>query len=359
MTRYIAMLAAVALAVANLGCGESHVSGQARGDETDLASSQEAIEGNAPAGGEHRAGDAAPMEDPVEVPAVARDPGEAAATPTGEGLMAASDPMVSDAKESVSDADTGEAVDAADSAGVAPSPFDPSDPYSRFAFAVDVLHAGEADTAVSLLTELLDEFRGDIVTRAKVRTALARARLREAGYQIRAGADATPLLTAAREDVTEAINIHPEASDAWNVRGRVLLMSKRPVEAYQSFRRAISLDPENAMAHNNLGYALILGGGFREAVDHLRDAVEAFGRIGRDVPGFVYNNLGVALERTGQPAEARDAYAEAVARGHLTAGAGLARVEAHLAPGAPGMTTDTAAGVLPRGDDAQSFRRVR
>lgn len=358
MTRYIAVLAAAVLAVATAGCGESHVSGQARGDKTDLASSEESLERNVPALGEERVEDSASIEDPAEregTPAsVDESPAEATTdlsdpvtSPSGAGLMASCDPVASDV------------TDSGDSAGVGFASYELSDPYSRFAFAIDALHSGETETAVSLLTELLGEFRGDIETRAKVRTALARARLREASHQLRAGADPSPLLAAAREDVTEAIAIQPENSDAWNVRGRALLMSKRPVEAYQSFRRAISLDPENAIAYNNLGYGLILGGEFREAASHLRDAVEAFGRNGRDVPAFVYNNLGVALERLGDLAEARDAYGEAVARGHLTAGAGLARVESHLARGVPGTGVDTAAGVLPGGDDAQSFRRVR
>lgn len=80
----------------------------------------------------------------------------------------------------------------------------------------------------------------------------------------------------------------------------------RLVEAVEHYRAALRIDPELAVAHQNLGVILLQTGQLQEAVHHLSQAV-------RIDPGLVpaLTNLGTALARTGQSDQARQSFERA------------------------------------------------
>jgi Tfp pilus assembly protein PilF len=303
-----------------VGCGSDDVSQRAESKDADLASAEEAIQARqeeAPSGEQMERTTAVVLAVPVEDNAAATESPEASSP---DPLLAAVDPVEAfDSKDSAdSSAEVGPAVGVKPMVDAQPVV---EGPYKAYAEALETLESGDPKEAVSKLESLLDEFTG-IADRAKVRANLARAYLKLSGREY-----SSEHLPKARKWSEEALTMQPESSDVWNVRGRVLLASNRPAEAKQAFRRAIELDSENVHAYNNLGYALILGSEYTEAVTPLLEAQAVAERKGMELPGYVYNNLGIALERSDHLAEAREAFQKAVNAGHPTAGGSLARVE--------------------------------
>ncbi|MFN0152406.1 MAG: tetratricopeptide repeat protein [bacterium] len=194
-----------------------------------------------------------------------------------------------------------------------------SNPAEQYSIAIAALTNGDHAAAARGLEPLLDEFRNDPVARAKVRINLARAELALANSR------RAIVLTE------EAIALQETSDSAWNVRGLALLDAKRGSEAVAAFERAVLLNPNNVYAQNNLGYARILRGESAAAVAPLRAAREVAERLGIDLPAYVYNNLGVALESTGALEESADAYRHAAGAGHANASVSLARIEDRIA----------------------------
>ena len=91
--------------------------------------------------------------------------------------------------------------------------------------------------------------------------------------------------------------------------GALLAADGRIAEAVEYYRRALVLDPDQLIAHANLGIALIEQGRAGEAMPHLERAVA----LQPNHPD-VHNNLGVALLAQGRVAEAISAYEQALAR---------------------------------------------
>ncbi len=100
----------------------------------------------------------------------------------------------------------------------------------------------------------------------------------------------------------------PENAEAHRVAGRAHQNLGQPNEAITAYQHALIADPEDAWSMNNLGLVYIHQGRYEQALEPLARATEL-----RNEPVF-YNNLGIALERSGYPVAARDAYAEAVRR---------------------------------------------
>jgi tetratricopeptide (TPR) repeat protein len=94
--------------------------------------------------------------------------------------------------------------------------------------------------------------------------------------------------------------------DAW-YRWGCDLDEAAPAEAEAAYRRALTIDPDHAGAHLNLGRILHERGDVRAAELHYRRAAES--RSHRALAAF---NLGVALEDQGLPDEALLAYARAI-----------------------------------------------
>lgn len=323
MFRKTALIMGIVFLAVLVGCGKDEVSKNVESHDTDLASAEETI----------RTGpEESPQGKQVEpmTASVVRVADEPESVEETEAVSDSPNPLIAslDPMEAFGSGDSAEA----ESKVVEEQPVEEEPvvekkhgPYDTYNEAVTLLEQGAYQRAIVQLEGLVDEFAGDAVARSKVRKNLARAYLKLEGEKY-----SSESLPKARKWSAEALSLQPESSDVWNVRGRVLLASKRPAEAKVAFRKAIDLDPENVHAYNNLGYALILGSEFSAAVDPLMEAQAAAERRGVELPGYVFNNLGIALERSDRLAEAREAFQHAVDAGHPTAVESLARVESHL-----------------------------
>jgi tetratricopeptide (TPR) repeat protein len=87
----------------------------------------------------------------------------------------------------------------------------------------------------------------------------------------------------------------------------VELETTEPAEAYHAYTQALSLDPELADAHVNLGRLLQLAGRTREAIEHYRLSL----RPDNTDPTGAFN-LGTALEELGRWRFALSAYLQAI-----------------------------------------------
>jgi CHAT domain-containing protein/Flp pilus assembly protein TadD len=90
------------------------------------------------------------------------------------------------------------------------------------------------------------------------------------------------------------------------VEGRTLAARGRLNEAIAAYRRAIQIDPNLAVAHNNLGIVLARRGRLQEAADAYREAIRLDPNLAN-----AYNNLAEVLQDLGQPQEAEQAQAQA------------------------------------------------
>jgi tetratricopeptide (TPR) repeat protein len=104
-------------------------------------------------------------------------------------------------------------------------------------------------------------------------------------------------------------------------------------EAIQEYREAIRLDPKNAKAHYNLGFALAVKGEREEAIQEYREAIRSDPKDAK-----AHYNLGVALQAKGQLNEAIKEYRAAIdldpedayARSELPKAEQMAKVEPKL-----------------------------
>jgi len=131
--------------------------------------------------------------------------------------------------------------------------------------------------------------------------------------------------TAARAAVDAALELDLESADAWHLLGRVEMAEGSAEQAEAAFERALTRDGGHAWASNNLGYVRILQERFEDALAPLQDAVAS----GKDEPVF-FNNLGIALERSGHSELAALSFAHAVLLGHGPAEQSMERVEERL-----------------------------
>ncbi|NJO76393.1 MAG: tetratricopeptide repeat protein [Leptolyngbyaceae cyanobacterium RM1_406_9] len=83
------------------------------------------------------------------------------------------------------------------------------------------------------------------------------------------------------------------------VEGRTLAARGRLSEAIAAYRRAIQIDPNLAVAYNNLGIALYRQGRLQEAADAYYEAIRLDANLAN-----AYNNLAEVLVELGQPQEA-------------------------------------------------------
>jgi len=105
---------------------------------------------------------------------------------------------------------------------------------------------------------------------------------------------------------TDVVRKAPENPRACETLGGLLLATGDMAGAAECFRRLAHLEPRHAVAHANLGLALVRLGRFQEAAAAYSQAV----RISADPRS--YNGLGVALGRLGRAQEAIAAYREAI-----------------------------------------------
>ncbi|MGH7753943.1 MAG: tetratricopeptide repeat protein [Gemmatimonadales bacterium] len=127
----------------------------------------------------------------------------------------------------------------------------------------------------------------------------------------------------ALEHVSAALELD-ESDDAYRVLGRAKSELGDVEAAVEAYRQAIVLNERDPWNLNNLGYTLIQDGRFDEAIGPLALATEI-----DSTTAVFWNNLGMALERTGHRIQAVDAYRRAVGidATYVKAQTNLTRVE--------------------------------
>jgi len=135
-----------------------------------------------------------------------------------------------------------------------------------------------------------------------------------------------------------AIEVNPDDYVAHDNLGEALRRRRRTDEAIVHFREAARIRPQSVEAHNNLGDALIAQGKVEEGAAHLQEAL----RLNPDFPE-AHVNLGTALEKSGRPAEAMAEYRKAV----------------ELRPDSAPALTGLGSALVAAGDTEEGIRRLR
>lgn len=116
-------------------------------------------------------------------------------------------------------------------------------------------------------------------------------------------------LDEAVQNFAQAITLNPRDADAHNNLGNMLRAQGHLMEARACYQRALALNPNLSMAHNNLGLVLLGLGQPAQAAVSLRRALV----LNKQNPDTLYN-LGNALLAQGKASEALDAYRKALAK---------------------------------------------
>jgi choline-sulfatase len=112
----------------------------------------------------------------------------------------------------------------------------------------------------------------------------------------------------ARNWVQKAIETNPKNLKAWYQKGW-MTMAQDPDSAISDFQQALSIQPNFAMAHRDLGMLLLQRGQYAEAATHLERAAA----LGLNRPKL-FNFLGIAYSRTGRYKDAVKVYTEALSQ---------------------------------------------
>lgn len=114
-------------------------------------------------------------------------------------------------------------------------------------------------------------------------------------------------IVEALELVERAIALDPHQGKFYNSRGALHYAEDRDHQAAADFRQATLLSPDDSMAWNNLGNALLKLGQVAESEQAFRRALTR-----QPAPVAAINNLGVALKRQGQFDKALICFREAI-----------------------------------------------
>ena len=127
----------------------------------------------------------------------------------------------------------------------------------------------------------------------------------------------------ALERIEKALALEPMSNEGLRLLGRARYELGEVDQAIDAYRRALSLDERDVWSMNNLGLIYIQQDRSSKALAPLARAVE----LRSNAPVF-QNNLGTALERSGYPTAAAQAYEAAIAADstYQKASVGLARV---------------------------------
>ena len=99
-------------------------------------------------------------------------------------------------------------------------------------------------------------------------------------------------LKSALADIRQWLAMHPKETDAWLLKGKILVADGRSQEARESFAHVLTLDPNNVQAMNNLAW-LLRDSNVAKARRYAERAVELGpGYITRDTLGVILMDLG-------------------------------------------------------------------
>jgi tetratricopeptide (TPR) repeat protein len=164
----------------------------------------------------------------------------------------------------------------------------PTNAWGHYMHGLSLRRAGqlqEARAALQTALEHQDDHLKSLINLARVELDLG---------------DAAAALAAS----DQALDRAPDHGPALRVRGRALHELGRTAEAEQAYRSALARDPQDGWALNNLALLWLEQEQFDRALAPLARASELLPQV-----AVIRNNLGVALERTGHPADAAAQYA--------------------------------------------------
>ncbi|MFP6804873.1 MAG: type IV pilus biogenesis/stability protein PilW [Pseudomonadales bacterium] len=111
-----------------------------------------------------------------------------------------------------------------------------------------------------------------------------------------------------KEKLAKALDVEPKNADVHATYGLVFQLEGETDLAEEYFKQAVRYDPQSAQIRNSYGAFLFSEKRFHEAVDQLSKASED--RFYPNRP-MVFENLGVAYNRIGEPEEAEHAFIRA------------------------------------------------
>lgn len=116
-------------------------------------------------------------------------------------------------------------------------------------------------------------------------------------------------LIAAEKSIRHALRLNPKRAESHGLLGRIMLNRARWDQAIPSFEKALVLAPNNSYFRNDLGLVYLMKHDFAKAVEVLKPLSER-----KDLPAFMYNNLGLAYEGLGLIQEASEQFEMALER---------------------------------------------
>jgi tetratricopeptide (TPR) repeat protein len=183
----------------------------------------------------------------------------------------------------------------------------PENPWGHFMLGMSTWKAGEHEKALNAFDQALQldpDHRKSLFNSSRVLLESGRAK-------------------EALERIEKALGQEPMSNEGLRLLGRARYELGDVDQAIEAYRRALSLDERDVWSMNNLGLIYIQQDRSSEALPPLARGVELRG----NAPVF-QNNLGTALERSGYPTAAAQAYEAAIAvdSSYTKAAVGLARV---------------------------------
>lgn len=167
----------------------------------------------------------------------------------------------------------------------------PENPWGHYMLGISAWKSGDRDRALSAFDrsiELDPTHRKSLFNSSRVLLELGRPQ-------------------EALERVERALEQDPTSSEGLRLLGRARYQLGKVDEAIDAYRRALVTDESDVWSMNNLGLIYIEQDRSSEALPPLAHAVQ----LRSNAPVF-YNNLGMALERSGHPIAAAKAFEAAI-----------------------------------------------
>ena len=183
----------------------------------------------------------------------------------------------------------------------------PENPWGHYMLGMSAWKAGDREKAISAFDQALSldsTHRKSLFNSGRVLLETGRAK-------------------EALARIQKALEQEPTSNEGLRLLGRASYETGSVDSAIQAYHRALSIDERDVWSMNNLGLIYIQQGRSSEAIPPLARAVE----LRSNSPVF-QNNLATALERSGYPTAAAQAYEAALAADstYAKASVGLARV---------------------------------
>lgn len=162
-------------------------------------------------------------------------------------------------------------------------------------------HANRIEEAASAYQELIKKYDSDYSS-AEIRQLMREARLVLSNLCV-----LSHKIAQAEEWLEQVLDEFPDDVSAMNDLGYLWVdQNKRLQRAYEMVDKAVQAEPDNAAYRDSLGWALYRLGRYAEAVGELEKAAA------READPVIFDHLGDAYLKAGEPQKAREAWQRAV-----------------------------------------------